>query len=67
MEIGVEDSQRSRTIRYAGAALVACVFFNAAPLYAGDEAQVLAPSGHLRVGVYMGSPTSMVTPTRPMV
>jgi polar amino acid transport system substrate-binding protein len=61
MEIGVEGSQRSRAIRRAGAALVACVFFNAAPLYAGDEAQVLAPSGHLRVGVYMGSPTSMVT------
>jgi polar amino acid transport system substrate-binding protein len=29
----------------------------------GDK-QLLAPSGHLRVGVYPGSPTSMVTDTR---
>jgi polar amino acid transport system substrate-binding protein len=29
--------------------------------HAGDEKDLLAPTGHLRVGVYSGSPTSMVT------
>jgi polar amino acid transport system substrate-binding protein len=61
MRIGVEGGQRSRWTIRAVAALVACALLNAPPLYAGDEAHVLAPSGHLRVGVYMGSPTSMVT------
>lgn len=31
------------------------------PAHAGGEKEVLAPTGHLRVGVYPGSPTSMVT------
>ena len=61
MGIGVEGSRRSRGMIRAVTALVACAFLNAPPLYASDEAHVLAPSGHLRVGVYMGSPTSMVT------
>jgi polar amino acid transport system substrate-binding protein len=29
--------------------------------HAGDEKELLAPGGHLRIGVYAGSPTSMVT------
>jgi polar amino acid transport system substrate-binding protein len=29
--------------------------------YAGGEKELLAPTGHLRIGVYPGSPTSMVT------
>jgi polar amino acid transport system substrate-binding protein len=44
-------------------ALFACVAFAAAGAYsahAGNEQDVLAPKGHLRVGVYPGSPTSMV-------
>src|SRR6516165_6931457 len=32
---------------------------------AGSETGLLAPTGHLRVGVYQGSPTSMVTDTKP--
>ena len=31
---------------------------------AGSETGLLAPTGHLRVGVYQGSPTSMVTDTK---
>lgn len=61
MGVGVEGSQCSRAMSCAGTALVACLLFNASPLYASEEAHVLAPSGHLRVGVYIGSPTSMVT------
>jgi polar amino acid transport system substrate-binding protein len=37
------------------------MLLGAPALYASDEAHVLAPGGHLRVGVYKGSPTSMVT------
>jgi polar amino acid transport system substrate-binding protein len=29
-------------------------------LYAGDEKELLAPTGSLRVGIYRGSPTSMI-------
>lgn len=61
MGAGVEGSQHSRAVRLAGSALVACALLNATALHAGDEAQLLAPTGHLRVGVYVGSPTSMVT------
>ena len=32
-----------------------------APARADGEAKLLAPSGSLRVGIYPGSPTSMVT------
>jgi polar amino acid transport system substrate-binding protein len=60
MRIGVEASRRWRVLTRAVTALAACVLL-APSLYAGDEAHVLAPGGHLRVGVYMGSPTSMVT------
>jgi polar amino acid transport system substrate-binding protein len=41
-------------------ALLAGALLGATAAYAGDESAVLAPTGHLRVGVYAGSPTSMV-------
>jgi polar amino acid transport system substrate-binding protein len=44
--------------------LLACIVMGAlGTLYAhaGDEKDLLVPTGHLRVGVYSGSPTSMVT------
>ncbi|MEK9284145.1 MULTISPECIES: ABC transporter substrate-binding protein [unclassified Bradyrhizobium] len=49
--------------RLAGAALIALAFVGqlGAPAKADGEAKILAPSGSLRVGVYPGSPTSMVT------
>jgi polar amino acid transport system substrate-binding protein len=61
MGAGAEGGQYSRAMRPVAGALVACALLGAPALHAGDEAQVLAPSGHLRVGVYVGSPTSMVT------
>ena len=61
MGAGVQGGQYSRAMRLAAGALAACVLLGTPALHAGDEAQVLAPSGHLRVGVYVGSPTSMVT------
>lgn len=49
--------------RLARAALlaIAIVSLFGAPLRAEGEAKILAPSGSLRVGIYPGSPTSMVT------
>ncbi len=47
----------------AGHALFACIAIAALgvlPAKAGPETKQLAPTGHLRVGVYPGSPTSMV-------
>jgi polar amino acid transport system substrate-binding protein len=47
----------------ARSALLACIAFaalGALSANAGNESQLLAPTGHLRVGVYPGSPTSMV-------
>src|SRR5579871_4099544 len=61
MEDGVEGSRGSRAMRRVRVALLASMLLGAPALYAGDEAHVLAPSGHLLVGVYVGSPTSMVT------
>jgi polar amino acid transport system substrate-binding protein len=52
------------TSRLARSVLLACIIMGAlGTLYAhaGDEKDLLAPGGHLRVGVYSGSPTSMVT------
>jgi polar amino acid transport system substrate-binding protein len=46
------------------AVLLACVAFaaiGALSAHAGSDKELLAPTGHLRVGVYPGSPTSMVT------
>jgi polar amino acid transport system substrate-binding protein len=45
-------------------ALCACIIISVLATlcaHAGDEKDLLAPTGHLRVGVYSGSPTSMVT------
>jgi polar amino acid transport system substrate-binding protein len=49
--------------RLAGIGLVVLTggAFCAQPSLAADERALLAPTGHLRVGVYAGSPTSMVT------
>jgi polar amino acid transport system substrate-binding protein len=45
---------------FAGSALV-LIALGSQPAGAADEKEVLAPTGHLRVGVYSGSPTSRVT------
>jgi polar amino acid transport system substrate-binding protein len=42
-------------------ACIALAAIGAVSVNAGDEKELLAPKGHLRVGVYPGSPTSMVT------
>jgi len=49
--------------RFARAALLAAAITGlvGAPARADGEAKLLAPSGTLRVGIYAGSPTSMVT------
>ncbi|WP_035684455.1 ABC transporter substrate-binding protein [Bradyrhizobium sp. Cp5.3] len=49
--------------RLAGAVLLALAFVGlfGATARADEEAKILAPSGTLRVGIYPGSPTSMVT------
>ena len=61
MGAGAEGSQHPRAMRLAWAWLLACLLLSAPALHAGNEASLLAPTGHLRVGVYSGSPTSMVT------
>ena len=53
-------SHRARSARTALLA-IAVVGALSAPVRADGEAKLLAPSGTLRVGVYAGSPTSMVT------
>ena len=48
---------------FTRSALLACVAvaaIGALSAHAGNEKELLAPTGHLRVGVYSGSPTSMV-------
>ena len=55
---GVWASGRARSV------LLACAMIGALGVlyaHAGGEKEWLAPTGHLRVGVYPGSPTSMVT------
>jgi polar amino acid transport system substrate-binding protein len=50
--------------RFAPGVLVACLMIGALGMpgaNADGEKELLAPTGHLRVGVYAGSPTSMVT------
>jgi polar amino acid transport system substrate-binding protein len=52
-----------RTSRVVRSALLACIAIAAMGMLsanAGSEKELLAPKGHLRVGVYPGSPTSMV-------
>jgi len=51
-------------MRFPRSALLACIVIAAAgalTAFAGGEKELLAPTGSLRVGVYPGSPTSMVT------
>ena len=58
MRPGSGTSCRARSL------LLACVMIGALGVldaHAGGEKELLAPMGHLRVGVYPGSPTSMVT------
>jgi polar amino acid transport system substrate-binding protein len=57
-------SAAARRARFTGIALALLTVGRAlgvAPAGAAGETEVLAPSGHLRVGVYPGSPTSQVT------
>jgi polar amino acid transport system substrate-binding protein len=54
----------TRTACFIRSTLVACILtiaLGALCAHAGGEKELLAPMGHLRVGVYPGSPTSMVT------
>ncbi|MDH2352410.1 ABC transporter substrate-binding protein [Bradyrhizobium sp. SSUT18] len=48
-------------VAHAALLVVAVISLLGAPARADGEAKLLAPSGTLRVGVYPGSPTSMVT------
>jgi polar amino acid transport system substrate-binding protein len=55
---------RAGRSRFAAIMLIACLIFGGLGMpgaNAGGEKELLAPTGHLRVGVYAGSPTSMVT------
>jgi polar amino acid transport system substrate-binding protein len=54
---------RAGTTRLARSLLLACMMTGAGMLcaHAAGEKELLAPTGHLRVGVYNGSPTSMVS------
>jgi len=61
MGAGAESREHPRAMRLARATLLACALLSTNALHAGGEAELLAPTGHLRVGVYAGSPTSMVT------
>ena len=54
---------RPELSRFVRGALLACIALTATGMlsaYAGNEKELLAPTGNLRVGVYPGSPTSMV-------
>jgi polar amino acid transport system substrate-binding protein len=58
---------RTGTSRFALAVLIAGVMVGALGTLcanAAGEKELLAPTGHLRIGVYAGSPTSMVTDVR---
>jgi polar amino acid transport system substrate-binding protein len=55
---------RAGTSRFAPGVLIACLIFGGLGMPgadAGGEKELLAPTGRLRIGVYAGSPTSMVT------
>jgi polar amino acid transport system substrate-binding protein len=52
-----------RNLSFVRSALLACLVMSALgalPAEAGPDSELLAPSGRLRVGVYPGTPTSMV-------
>jgi hypothetical protein len=58
---------RAGMSRFAPAVLIACLMAGALGTLcanAAGEKELLAPTGHLRIGVYAGSPTSMVTDAR---
>jgi polar amino acid transport system substrate-binding protein len=55
---------RAAASRFAPGVLIACLMIGGLGMpdaNAGGEKELLAPTGHLRIGVYAGSPTSMVT------
>jgi polar amino acid transport system substrate-binding protein len=52
--------QNPHVMKLVRTTLLAGALLGAPSLHAGGEAALLAPTGHLRVGVYAGSPTSMV-------
>jgi polar amino acid transport system substrate-binding protein len=58
---GSAATQRASFATIALALLVIGRVLGAGPAGAAGEKEVLAPSGHLRVGVYPGSPTSQVS------
>lgn len=56
-------ASRAGASRFARCVLIACLIIAALGTLranAAGEKELLAPTGHLRIGVYMGSPTSMV-------
>jgi polar amino acid transport system substrate-binding protein len=64
MGVGVRGGIYSNAVRASRTVLLACVMMGMLGVlcaHAGGEKEWLAPTGHLRVGVYPGSPTSMVT------
>ena len=50
----------ARRAGFTATALVVLAIAGTHPAHTADEKELLAPSGHLRVGVYPGSPTSLV-------
>jgi polar amino acid transport system substrate-binding protein len=58
---GSAGARRASVSGIALALLIIGGTLGAGPAGAAGETEVLAPSGHLRVGVYPGSPTSQVT------
>jgi polar amino acid transport system substrate-binding protein len=60
------DAARATRINRRSALLAGLVIGALGVVYAhaGGEKELLAPTGHLRIGVYMGSPTSMVADPR---
>jgi polar amino acid transport system substrate-binding protein len=51
----------ARRAGLAGMGLIVLLVSGAQPAHTAGEKELLAPSGHLRVGVYPGSPTSLLT------
>jgi polar amino acid transport system substrate-binding protein len=60
MKNGNESLRYPRATKLIRNTLLAGALLSVPAVYAGDEGALLAPTGHLRVGVYAGSPTSMV-------
>ena len=65
---GSAGARRAGFAAIALALLIVGAALGAGPADAAGEKEVLAPTGHLRVGVYPGSPTSQVTdPTKQQI